>query len=190
MRPHLFQFQIARHDCILCQHSKPNWLNATQMILAGTYCNEQGQPWGTGRRTFTPGLCSAINLFRSCGFGCCWWFWMLLVVSLVLSITGAEVYHDQLQLPWRWVLMGFAIDTVFALPLGVLVATANQVNSSCVMKESISSILTTETKFLRFIWNEVNWIRFMQTWKLHQIKRSRAGIMLIASMFSCTGTRY
>lgn len=55
---------------------------------------------------------------------------MLLVVSLVLSITGAEVYHDQLQLPWRRVLMGFAIDTVFALPLGVLVATANQVNSS------------------------------------------------------------
>lgn len=56
-----------------------------------------------------------------------WWFWVLLVVTLGMSMVGAEVYKDQLQLPWWGVLMGFAEATLFALPFGVLVATANQV---------------------------------------------------------------
>ena len=58
------------------------------------------------------------------------WFWMLLIGSLVISIVSAELYEDQLQLPWWGVLLGFAIATIFALPFGVLVATANQVNFS------------------------------------------------------------
>lgn len=59
-----------------------------------------------------------------------WWFFALLIVALVLSTVGAEVFKDQLQLPWWGVLMGFAIATFFALPFGVLVATANQVTQS------------------------------------------------------------
>lgn len=48
------------------------------------------------------------------------WFWMLLIGSLVISIVSAELYKDQLQLPWSGVLLGFAIATIFALPFGVV----------------------------------------------------------------------
>ncbi|KAG0591869.1 hypothetical protein KC19_1G207800 [Ceratodon purpureus] len=65
------------------------------------------------------------------------WFWILLMVSLALSVVGAEVYKEQLQLPWWGVLMGFAIATVFALPFGVLVATANQAPGISVLSEMI-----------------------------------------------------
>lgn len=58
-----------------------------------------------------------------------YWFWLLLVISLVLAIVSTVVYNSQLQLPWWGVLLGCAIATVFTLPFGVLVATANQVDS-------------------------------------------------------------
>ncbi|XXG76130.1 hypothetical protein AAC387_Pa08g0551 [Persea americana] len=55
-----------------------------------------------------------------------WWFQVILIGTIVLSIFACEYYKDQLQLPWWGVLLACAVALVFTLPIGVISATTNQ----------------------------------------------------------------
>ncbi|KAG0450321.1 hypothetical protein HPP92_026847 [Vanilla planifolia] len=55
-----------------------------------------------------------------------WWFHLLLVCVITLSIITCEGFGGQLQLPWWGVLMACAMALFFTLPIGVIVATTNQ----------------------------------------------------------------
>uniref|UniRef100_A0A7C9F7I9 Oligopeptide transporter n=1 Tax=Opuntia streptacantha TaxID=393608 RepID=A0A7C9F7I9_OPUST len=55
-----------------------------------------------------------------------WWFWVILVVNIVLTIFACEYYKDQLQLPWWGVLLACAIAFIFTLPIGIITAITNQ----------------------------------------------------------------
>ena len=56
-----------------------------------------------------------------------WWFIVILVANIALTIFACEYYIDQLQLPWWGVLLACFIAIFFTLPIGIITATTNQV---------------------------------------------------------------
>lgn len=57
-----------------------------------------------------------------------WWFLVLLVGSIVLSLVMSFVWKADVQLPWWGMLFAFALAWIVTLPIGVIQATTNQVN--------------------------------------------------------------
>lgn len=60
-----------------------------------------------------------------------WWFHIILVAMLALSLLTCEGFGRQLQLPWWGVLLACAMAMFFTLPIAVITATTNQVPKSC-----------------------------------------------------------
>lgn len=58
-----------------------------------------------------------------------WWFYTLLILVTGLSIFSCEGFGKQLQLPYLGVLLAMALALLFTLPIGVIIATTNQVNN-------------------------------------------------------------
>ncbi|RRT61169.1 hypothetical protein GW17_00034924 [Ensete ventricosum] len=56
-----------------------------------------------------------------------WWFIIILVANVALTIFACEYFIDQLQLPWWGVLLACFIAFFFTLPVGIIKATTNQV---------------------------------------------------------------
>lgn len=56
-----------------------------------------------------------------------WWFHIILVATVALSIYACEGFDKQLQLPWWGILLACAIALFFTLPIGIIQATTNQV---------------------------------------------------------------
>ncbi|GAB4830726.1 Oligopeptide transporter 3 [Ancistrocladus abbreviatus] len=55
-----------------------------------------------------------------------WWFAILLVGSIALSLLMSFVYREEVQLPWWGMLFAFALAWIVTLPIGVIQATTNQ----------------------------------------------------------------
>lgn len=56
-----------------------------------------------------------------------WWYLVLLVGSIVLSLVMCFVWKDDVQLKWWGFLFAFALAFIVTLPIGVIQATTNQV---------------------------------------------------------------
>lgn len=56
-----------------------------------------------------------------------WWYLILLIGSIALSILMSFVWKDEVQLPWWGMLFAFVLAWVVTLPIGVIQATTNQV---------------------------------------------------------------
>lgn len=56
-----------------------------------------------------------------------WWFLVLLIGSIVVSLLLCFVWKADVQLPWWGMLFAFALAIVVTLPIGVIQATTNQV---------------------------------------------------------------
>ena len=56
-----------------------------------------------------------------------WWFLVIAIISLALSLLAVEGFGRQLQLPWWGLLLASAISFFFTLPIGVIQATTNMV---------------------------------------------------------------
>ncbi|KAI8557437.1 hypothetical protein RHMOL_Rhmol04G0011000 [Rhododendron molle] len=54
-----------------------------------------------------------------------WWFHIILVVMLALSLLTCEGFGKELQLPWWGVLLACAMAFGFTLPIAVIAATTN-----------------------------------------------------------------
>ncbi|GAV59662.1 OPT domain-containing protein [Cephalotus follicularis] len=54
-----------------------------------------------------------------------WWFHVILISSVILSIFALEGFGKQLQLPWWGLLLACAMAFFFTLPVGVIQATTN-----------------------------------------------------------------
>lgn len=59
-----------------------------------------------------------------------WWFWLILVANVAVTIFACEYYNSQLQLPWWGVLLACVIAIVFTLPIGIITAITNQARDS------------------------------------------------------------
>ncbi|MED6183392.1 Oligopeptide transporter 3 [Stylosanthes scabra] len=55
-----------------------------------------------------------------------WWFQILLLGSIVVSLLMSFVWKTDVQLPWWGMLFAFALAIVVTLPIGVIQATTNQ----------------------------------------------------------------
>lgn len=56
-----------------------------------------------------------------------WWFLILLIGSIVLSLVMSFVWKEDVQLPWWGMLFAFGLAWLVTLPIGVIQATTNQV---------------------------------------------------------------
>lgn len=56
-----------------------------------------------------------------------WWFYILLAVSMAVSLVLCTVFKEEVQLPWWGLLIACAIAFVFTLPISVITATTNTV---------------------------------------------------------------
>lgn len=57
-----------------------------------------------------------------------WWYLVLLLGSIALSLMMSFVWKEQVQLPWWGMLFAFALAWLVTLPIGVIQATTNQVS--------------------------------------------------------------
>ncbi|OAY43433.1 oligopeptide transporter 3 [Manihot esculenta] len=55
-----------------------------------------------------------------------WWFYILLIGSIVLSLLMSFVWKKDVQLPWWGMLFAFGLAWIVTLPIGVIQATTNQ----------------------------------------------------------------
>ncbi|KAI0497011.1 hypothetical protein KFK09_023339 [Dendrobium nobile] len=70
-----------------------------------------------------------------------WWFILLLVVVIGLSMFTCLGFDRQLQLPWWGVLLAATMAMLFTLPIGVIVATTNQAPGLNVLSEYILGLM-------------------------------------------------
>ncbi|XP_058217154.1 oligopeptide transporter 4-like isoform X2 [Rhododendron vialii] len=55
-----------------------------------------------------------------------WWFYVLLVVTIAVSLLLCTILKSQVQLPWWGLLFACLIAFVFTLPISIITATTNQ----------------------------------------------------------------
>ncbi|KAI9185422.1 hypothetical protein LWI28_007102 [Acer negundo] len=54
-----------------------------------------------------------------------WWFYTILILTVILSIYSLEGFGKQLQLPWWGLLFACVMAFFFTLPVGIIQATTN-----------------------------------------------------------------
>ncbi|KAK9988895.1 hypothetical protein SO802_029134 [Lithocarpus litseifolius] len=55
-----------------------------------------------------------------------WWFYMLLVVTMAVSLALCIFLNNQVQMPWWGLLFAAAMAFTFTLPISIITATTNQ----------------------------------------------------------------
>ncbi|KAM1121156.1 hypothetical protein ACFX13_002885 [Malus domestica] len=55
-----------------------------------------------------------------------WWFYMLLIITVAVSLVLCIVLNDEVQLPWWGLLFAGAMAFTFTLPISIITATTNQ----------------------------------------------------------------
>ncbi|XP_058080594.1 oligopeptide transporter 4-like [Magnolia sinica] len=70
-----------------------------------------------------------------------WWFYLLLVVTVGISLIMCTVLKDQVQLPWWGLLLACAIAFVFTLPISIITATTNQTPGLNIITEYIMGLI-------------------------------------------------
>ncbi|CAI0440250.1 unnamed protein product [Linum tenue] len=63
-----------------------------------------------------------------------YWFMILLIGSVVLSLLMSFIWKADVQLPWWGMIFAFALAFIVTLPIGVIQATTNQVGSQDLLR--------------------------------------------------------
>ncbi|KAJ4964899.1 hypothetical protein NE237_016748 [Protea cynaroides] len=70
-----------------------------------------------------------------------WWFYVLLVVSIAVSLVLCTVLQDEVQMPWWGLLFAAALAFTFTLPISIITATTNQTPGLNIITEYIMGII-------------------------------------------------
>ncbi|XP_024182874.1 oligopeptide transporter 4 [Rosa chinensis] len=70
-----------------------------------------------------------------------WWFYVLLAVTLAVSLVLCIFLNDQVQMPWWGLLFAGAIAFTFTLPISIITATTNQTPGLNIITEYIMGII-------------------------------------------------
>lgn len=57
-----------------------------------------------------------------------WWFYLLLILTVLVSLILCIFLKHQVQLPWWGLLFAAAMAFLFTLPISIITATTNQVS--------------------------------------------------------------
>ncbi|CAM8985294.1 unnamed protein product [Rhodiola kirilowii] len=117
-----------------------------------------------------------------------WWFHIILVCLICLSIFTCEGFGGQLQLPWWGLLMACAIAFLFTLPVGIIQATTNQQPGLNVITELIIGYLYPGKPLANVAFKTYGYIsmtqalQFMQDFKLGAYMKIPPVSMFIAQL--------
>ncbi|OVA15236.1 Oligopeptide transporter [Macleaya cordata] len=70
-----------------------------------------------------------------------WWFYLLLVATVAVSLILCTVLKDQVQLPWWGLLFSCALAFIFTLPISIITATTNQTPGLNIITEYVMGII-------------------------------------------------
>ncbi|XP_061358440.1 oligopeptide transporter 4-like [Gastrolobium bilobum] len=70
-----------------------------------------------------------------------WWFFVLLGVTLVVSLILCIFLNDQIQMPWWGLIFASALAFIFTLPISIITATTNQTPGLNIITEYIFGII-------------------------------------------------
>ena len=123
-----------------------------------------------------------------------WWFQVMLVVVLGLSLFTCEGFGRQLQLPYWGVLLAAGIAFFFTLPIGIITATTNQQPGLNVVTELIIGYLYPGRPLANVAFKTYGYISmsqaimFLQDFKLgHYMKippRSMFAVQLVGTVLA------
>ncbi|CAL5183265.1 unnamed protein product [Lathyrus oleraceus] len=70
-----------------------------------------------------------------------WWFYVLLAVTLAVSLALCIFLNDQIQMPWWGLLFAGALAFVFTLPISIITATTNQTPGLNIITEYVFGLI-------------------------------------------------
>ncbi|KAM7514473.1 hypothetical protein LguiA_004056 [Lonicera macranthoides] len=70
-----------------------------------------------------------------------WWFHLMLLLSVALSLVLCIFMKDQVQMPWWALLFAMALALIFTLPISIITATTNQSPGLNIITEYIMGII-------------------------------------------------
>ncbi|EXC33016.1 Oligopeptide transporter 4 [Morus notabilis] len=70
-----------------------------------------------------------------------WWFYLLLAVTLAVSLALCIFLNDQVQMPWWGLLFAGAMAFSFTLPISIITATTNQTPGLNIITEYVMGII-------------------------------------------------
>ncbi|GMH03050.1 hypothetical protein Nepgr_004889 [Nepenthes gracilis] len=70
-----------------------------------------------------------------------WWFHVLLVLTIAVSLVLCIVLNNQIQMPWWGLLFASALAFIFTLPISIITATTNQTPGLNIITEYIMGII-------------------------------------------------
>ncbi|PIA51925.1 hypothetical protein AQUCO_01000056v1 [Aquilegia coerulea] len=70
-----------------------------------------------------------------------WWFYLMLLVTIGVSLVLCTILNDQVQLQWWGLLFACAIALLFTLPISIITATTNQTPGLNVITEYIMGLV-------------------------------------------------
>lgn len=57
-----------------------------------------------------------------------WWFYVLLLITILISLIMCIKLNDQVQMPWWALIFACGLAYIFTLPIAIITATTNQVD--------------------------------------------------------------
>ncbi|XP_009368318.2 oligopeptide transporter 4 [Pyrus x bretschneideri] len=70
-----------------------------------------------------------------------WWFYMLLIITVAVSLVLCIVLNDEVQMPWWGLLFAGAMAFTFTLPISIITATTNQTPGLNIITEYVMGII-------------------------------------------------
>lgn len=70
-----------------------------------------------------------------------WWFYVLLAVTIIISLILCTVLKKDVQLPWWGVLFAAALAFIFTLPISIITATTNQTPGLNIITEYLMGVI-------------------------------------------------
>ncbi|TQE05756.1 hypothetical protein C1H46_008662 [Malus baccata] len=71
-----------------------------------------------------------------------WWFYMLLIITVAVSLVLCIVLNDEVQMPWCGLLFAGAMAFTFTLPISIITATTNQTPGLNIITEYVMGIIS------------------------------------------------
>ncbi|KAI3850491.1 hypothetical protein MKW98_000301 [Papaver atlanticum] len=70
-----------------------------------------------------------------------WWFYVMLAVTIVVSLILCTVLNDQVQLPYWGLIFACGLAFIFTLPVSIITATTNQTPGLNIITEYIMGLI-------------------------------------------------
>lgn len=70
-----------------------------------------------------------------------WWFYLLLVVTIAVSLALCIFLNDEVQMPWWGLIFAAAMAFIFTLPISIITATTNQTPGLNIITEYVMGVI-------------------------------------------------